>query len=117
MLKQRSILVLALISGSIGVLPLVGATTAEPLASLHQQVWRTEDGLPQNTVPAILQSRDGYLWAGTELGLVRFDGQHFTVFDRRNTPELKSNFVDALLEDHRGNLWIGTAGGGLTRFA
>ena len=99
------------------MLPAVGATAAEPLASLHQQVWRTEDGLPQNTVPAILQSRDGYLWAGTELGLVRFDGQHFTVFDRRNTPELKSNFVDALLEDHRGNLWIGTVGGGLTRFA
>lgn len=95
----------------------VGAATVEPLASLHQQVWRTEDGLPQNTVPTILQSRDGYLWAGTELGLVRFDGQHFTVFDRNNTPELKSNFVDALLEDRQGNLWIGTVGGGLTRFA
>ncbi|HMJ61555.1 MAG TPA: two-component regulator propeller domain-containing protein, partial [Bryobacteraceae bacterium] len=82
---------------------------------MHQDVWRTEDGLPQNTVPAIVQSRDGYLWAGTELGLVRFDGLHFTVFDKSNTPELKSNVVDALLEDRAGDLWIGTIGGGLTR--
>lgn len=84
---------------------------------LRQEVWRTEEGLPQNTVPAIVQSADGYLWAGTELGLVRFDGLHFTVFDKSNTPELKSNVVDALLQDSRGNLWIGTVGGGLTRLS
>jgi signal transduction histidine kinase/ligand-binding sensor domain-containing protein/CheY-like chemotaxis protein len=85
------------------------------ITGIHQDVWRTEDGLPQNTVPAIVRSRDGYLWAGTELGLVRFDGLRFTVFDKSNTPELKSNVVDALLEDRSGDLWIGTVGGGLTR--
>ena len=93
-------------------------TSAKPTDAVirfHQEVWRTEEGLPQNTVPAIVQSRDGYLWAGTELGLVRFDGLHFTVFDKSNTPELKSNVVDALLQDRQGNLWIGTLGGGLTR--
>ena len=90
-------------------------TSAGTGIRFHQEVWRTEEGLPQNTVPAIVQSRDGYLWAGTELGLVRFDGLHFTVFDKNNTPELKSNVVDALVQDRRGNLWIGTVGGGLTR--
>jgi signal transduction histidine kinase/ligand-binding sensor domain-containing protein/CheY-like chemotaxis protein len=82
----------------------------------HQEVWGTEQGLPQNNVAAILQSRDGYLWFGTELGLVRFDGVRFTVFDRRNTPEMASNAVTALLEDKAGNLWIGTSGGGVLRY-
>ncbi len=79
-------------------------------------MWGVDEGLPQATVPAIVQSRDGYLWVGTELGLVRFDGVRFTVFDKGNTPALKSNKIDALLQDHAGNLWIGTIGGGLTQF-
>jgi len=83
----------------------------------HQDVWGTDQGLPQNTVTAILQSNDGYIWFGTELGLVRFDGLRFTVFDKGNVPELRSNVVDALLEDRVGNLWIGTLGGGLTRYS
>jgi ligand-binding sensor domain-containing protein len=87
-----------------------------PISQFHHDVWRTEEGLPQNTVPAIVQTRDGYLWFGTELGLVRFDGLRFTVFDKRTTPQLKSNAIYALLEDRGGNLWIGTNGGGLTRF-
>jgi signal transduction histidine kinase/ligand-binding sensor domain-containing protein/CheY-like chemotaxis protein len=91
-----------------------GQTLSPPLSELHQEVWRAEQGLPQNTVPAIVQTRDGFLWAGTELGLVRFDGSHFTVFDKSNTPELKSNVIDALLAARNGDLWIGTIGGGLT---
>ncbi len=88
-----------------------------PITGLHLDTWKTSEGLPQNTVPAILQSRDGYLWMGTELGLARFDGVRFTVFDKDNTPELRSNKVDALLEDRAGNLWIGTLGGGLSRLS
>ncbi len=103
-------------SGSVSFLRSADSGAAAPLTSLHQEVWRTEEGLPQNTVPVVVQSRDGYLWAGTELGLARFDGMHFTVFDKNNTPELKVNVIDALLQDRRGNLWIGTAGGGLTRY-
>ena len=87
-----------------------------PLSGFHQKVWNTSEGLPQNTVPAIIQSRDGYIWAGTELGLARFDGLRFTVFDKSNTPELKSNAIYTILEDNNGDLWAGTIGGGLTRF-
>ena len=76
-------------------------------------VWMTQNGLPQNSVLAIAQTPDGYLWLGTENGLARFDGVRFVTFDRRNTPALKSNEIDALLVDHRGDLWIGTHGGGL----
>ena len=79
------------------------------------EVWQTEQGLPQNTVNAIAQTPDGYLWIGTREGLVRFDGVRFTVFDTRTTPELGHNFVLCLRVDQKGRLWIGTSGGGLVR--
>jgi signal transduction histidine kinase/ligand-binding sensor domain-containing protein/CheY-like chemotaxis protein len=81
----------------------------------RQQLWKTQQGLPQNTVPTVVRSKTGYIWLGTELGLVRFDGSRFFVFDKSNTPELESNVIQTLMEDHAGNLWIGTIGGGVTR--
>jgi signal transduction histidine kinase/sugar lactone lactonase YvrE len=77
--------------------------------------WLTRDGLPQNSVKAIVQTRDGYLWLGTWGGLARFDGVHFTIFNRANTPGLRDSRITALAEDAEGNLWIGTAAGGLIR--
>jgi signal transduction histidine kinase/ligand-binding sensor domain-containing protein len=78
--------------------------------------WLTRDGLPQNSVKAIAQTRDGYLWLGTWGGLARFDGVKFTIFNRANTPGLRDSRITALAEDADGNLWIGTAAGGLSRF-
>jgi signal transduction histidine kinase/ligand-binding sensor domain-containing protein/CheY-like chemotaxis protein len=78
-------------------------------------VWTSENGLPQNSILAITQTQDGYLWLGTEEGLVRFDGVTFTVFDKTNTEEMKHNYVYVLYEDREGSLWIGTQGG-LNRF-
>ena len=75
--------------------------------------WQTEEGLPQNSVRAIAQTPDGYLWLGTETGLARFDGFQFSVFDTSNTPLLHSNTITALLVDRNETLWIGTHGGGL----
>ncbi len=74
-------------------------------------VWQVEQGLPQNSVQAILQTRDGYLWFGTQEGLARFDGARFTVFDKRNTPAIKHNNIHSLCEGRDGTLWIGTNGG------
>jgi signal transduction histidine kinase/ligand-binding sensor domain-containing protein/CheY-like chemotaxis protein len=88
---------------------------ARAIAEYGHDVWQTENGLPQNSVLAIVQTRDGYLWLGTEEGLVRFDGVRFTVFDKRNTPAMRSNTISALVEDRSGSLWIGTNGGGLIR--
>ena len=70
--------------------------------------WTPEKGLPDNTVFSLLQTRDGYLWAGTGYGLARFDGMHFETFDENNTPGLDGSRVIKLFEDSRGNLWIGT---------
>ena len=78
-------------------------------------VWLTEQGLPQNSVLAVVQGHDGFIWFGTQEGLVRFDGVRFDTFNRVNTKGLGHSHVTALLEDHEGALWIGTLGGGLTR--
>ncbi len=86
-------------------------TPQDKLTQYSRQTWQTENGLPQNTVRAILQDHEGYIWLGTEGGLVRFDGLKFVVFDAENTPALKSNNITGLLEDNTGTLWIGTTEG------
>lgn len=75
--------------------------------------WENDDGLPQNSVVAITQTRDGYLWLGTLNGLVRFDGIRFATFNEANTPGLPSNRIVHLFEDRQGRLWIGTETGGV----
>jgi signal transduction histidine kinase/ligand-binding sensor domain-containing protein len=82
-----------------------------PLANYGRQTWVMENGLPQNTVQALLQTRDGFVWLGTEVGLVRFDGNGFQLFDRNSTPALPGNDVRCLLETKDGALWIGTSEG------
>lgn len=72
-----------------------------------------EGGLPQNAVITMAQTRDGYLWLGTQQGLARFDGVHFKTFNDGNTPGLNSTTIEKLFEDSRGNLWIGTQNGGV----
>ena len=57
--------------------------------------WENDDGLPQNSIISMTQTRDGYLWMGTINGLVRFDGLRFTVFNEDNTPGLGSRPPDA----------------------
>jgi ligand-binding sensor domain-containing protein len=95
------------------------ACALDPATSISQYshtVWRAGDGLPDNFVQALLQTKDGYLWIGTAEGLVRFDGLQFTVFDTRNTPALRHNSVVALCELRNGALWVGTSGGGVTTY-
>lgn len=77
--------------------------------------WTTENGLPQNSIRDILQTRDGYLWLATEGGLVRFDGARFVVFDR-SVPGFESQRIGALREDRHGTLWAGTSDGKLIRY-
>jgi ligand-binding sensor domain-containing protein/signal transduction histidine kinase len=84
------------------------------LPAYEHQTWRTENGLPQNSVHSIVQTGDGYIWLGTEGGVARFDGLRFVVFDSENTAELRSNNIRCLLAANNNSLWIATADG-LTR--
>lgn len=83
------------------------------LAQDRFDVWTTENGLPQNSINAILQTRDGYLWLATHDGLVRYDGTHFVIFDKQNTSSIVSNRFTTLFEDRHGSLWAGTEDGSL----
>jgi signal transduction histidine kinase/ligand-binding sensor domain-containing protein/DNA-binding response OmpR family regulator len=92
----------------------------DPGKDIHQYVhvtYRPQDGLPQKSVETILQTREGYLWFGTQEGLARFDGRAFKTYNSSNTPGLTSNFITSLAEGHDGALWIGTYGGGLLRYS
>lgn len=90
------------------------ATPAPPAASSYViDAWGTDEGLPQNSVTSIVQTRDGYLWCGTLNGLVRFDGTRFVVLDESNAPGLNSSRIVHLFEDSRGVLWIGTETAGV----
>ena len=83
------------------------------LEKYRQRVWTTNDGLPDNWVHSILQSRNGYLWIGTRSGLARFDGIKFSGFYH---PALANRPAHVFLaEDLDGALWVGTPTG-LLRF-
>ncbi|MET0626262.1 MAG: two-component regulator propeller domain-containing protein [Pyrinomonadaceae bacterium] len=89
-----------------------GLALASDLGQLGRRAWQTENGLPQNTVHSVIQDFEGYVWVATEEGVARFDGTGFVVFDKQNTPGLRSNDVRSLLATEKGNvLWASTAGG------
>jgi ligand-binding sensor domain-containing protein/serine phosphatase RsbU (regulator of sigma subunit) len=81
-----------------------------------QEAEHAGEGLPQNYVASVVQTRDGYIWLATQEGVARFDGVRFVLFSSRDIPAIRTNNVTCLLEDRTGGLWIGTAAG-LTRYA
>jgi len=86
--------------------------------SLDQHVirtWGVEDGLPASTVYALAQSTDGYLWAATEEGFVRFDGTEFATYDKVTVPQIHNNFTLSLLPARDGSIYAATNGGGVVR--
>jgi ligand-binding sensor domain-containing protein len=87
-----------------------GSAASEPRDRVTR--WTVENGLPQNSIKALAQTRDGYLWLGTLKGLVRFDGVRFKLFDHSNTPEMTHDSInDLAVNEKDGGLWIGTGGG------
>ena len=78
---------------------------------LHRN-WTTRDGLPQDHIRAIVRTRDGFLWLGTDAGLARFDGFEFKTYGLRDG--LGAVAVLSLLEARDGTLWAGTMGGGVS---
>lgn len=75
------------------------------------------DGLPQNTISAMLQDKHGFIWIGTHDGLHRYDGYEFISFkfDAKDQESISSNVITALLEDQQGYIWVGTAQNGLNK--
>ncbi|MCP4147456.1 MAG: response regulator [bacterium] len=86
----------------------------DPIKKINQYAydsWGMGEGLPEDNVRAVLQTKDGYLWAGTDGGLARFDGVRFEVFDKQKVKQLTNDWIGSLCEDRRGNLWMGSTNG------
>ncbi len=94
----------------------VGASAADE-RPFRAEWWTRREGLPQASVTAIAQTRDGYLWFGTFGGLVRFDGVRMEVISPRTHAGLSSNRITALCAARDGSLWIGTEDRQAFRFA
>jgi ligand-binding sensor domain-containing protein/signal transduction histidine kinase/CheY-like chemotaxis protein len=107
------VIIFAVFSLMTGTVYLYSLDPRKEITQYVHDAWGIEQGMPENSVSTIVQSRDGYLWLGTEEGVVRFDGMAFEVFDKRNVPHISSNLIFTLYIDQKGNLWLGTLGGGL----
>jgi diguanylate cyclase (GGDEF)-like protein len=106
----------------LSVAPALAAAPSSPndipvraLNTVMVHNYDVDDGLPQNTVHAIAQTRDGYLWVATWEGVARFNGRAFKVFDPGSEPELSAGGVRSLLADVDGGLWLGQSENGVTR--
>lgn len=75
--------------------------------------WTAKDGLPGNLIFDIVQDRAGYLWLGTNNGLVRFDGVRFVLWEPLSRPPTPG--VNALVAGRDGSLWVASGGGVVTR--
>ncbi len=86
----------------------------EPTHHVTQYVhtaWRIQDGFLNAIPTAVTQTLDGYIWIGTQSGLIRFDGIRFVPWEPPNGEHLLSTRIDTLVGARDGSLWIGTAGG------
>ncbi len=100
----------------IGADSAVGEAPSRILTGYNITSWGAADGLPYGDIHAIAQDREGYLWLGTMLGLVKFDGLRFTTWAAMDGNPIPTQSVNALLVSHSGDLWVGFAGrGGIAR--
>ena len=87
----------------------------DPARKMSQYVfetWSEDDGLPQTTVSSIVSTPDGYLWVGTQEGLVRYNGLEFHVFDKGNSSAFSEDHtIESMMVDSRGRLWVGLGQG------
>lgn len=95
---------------------LSNASTAVPsLENYFKESLNTRHGLPHNTINALAQTADGYLWFGTWEGVARYNGREFRIFDRSPETGLPDVGVRTFFLDQHSSLWIGGSRGGLVR--
>jgi ligand-binding sensor domain-containing protein len=80
----------------------------KPINQYSYDEWTADQGLPDNTVNALAQTPDGYIWLGTPVGLVRFDGVKFKFQGEKDPTASHLPAVNTLLVARDGSLWAGT---------
>src|SRR5262245_12121647 len=114
--EQRRVALTSAIAACVLFIAPIASAQRPPSTSWVHESWTARDGLPVNSINALLQTRDGYIWAATFDGLVRFDGVRFTVYNSANAPGLPSNRIVALFEARDGAIWLTTEQSQLVRF-
>jgi len=95
------------------------ASALDPTRSVFQyrcENWSRGNGLPVSSVNAIAQTKDGYLWLGTQQGLIRFDGEEFAPFPVTRTAMFVSQNISTLAAANDGGLWFGLKEGAVGHF-
>jgi ligand-binding sensor domain-containing protein/signal transduction histidine kinase len=113
-LCRATVRLLILLSGAAD--SVLAVDPNQPAASYIRTSFTVEDGLSSNVVNAIVQTRNGFLWIGTDAGLDRFNGRHFAPIYFRGPRTTPQGIVSALAEGPDGDLWVGT-NNGLVRIA
>ena len=85
------------------------------LTQYFHRIWQAQQGLPQTSIYAVRQMNDGYLWVGTQSGIVRFDGSDFTPLPQLQNAGLGDVWARVIIEDKRGQTWINANDFGLIR--
>ena len=93
-------------SASLALLVACVAPAAVPNATWSARVWKSDEGLPDNTVVGVEQTADGFLWVATQGGLVRFDGVRFREFAPVTEAGVPTSLIHALFLDRRDRLWV-----------
>ena len=107
----RRLFIVLLSAGS-----LLALDPGRTLTQYVHRIWTVQQGGPSGTIYQILQSPDGFLWLGTQTGLVRFDGVRFTPAETLFQGVPENLWVRAVLSDGQGGLWVGTNDSGIYRF-
>jgi signal transduction histidine kinase/ligand-binding sensor domain-containing protein len=115
-LRTSSISRKAILGVILFAVPAWALDPRRPLTEFPRDQWGIEQGFSFGAVYAIAQTSDGYLWIGTDRGLVRFDGKGFRILENKDAPSLPSGRVLGLIADSENNLWIRLAAEGLFRY-
>src|SRR5215470_14072002 len=89
----------------------VASDASLDISQYAHTAWKVRDGFTKGAITSIAQTPDGYLWIGTEFGLLRFDGVRGVPWQPPNGEQLPSNYIRGLLVGHDGTLWIATQKG------
>ena len=111
---MRHLVALTITLSSILVVWCTCALALDPTLDVSQYAhtsWKVRDGFTKGAIQAIAQTPDGYLWLGTEFGLLRFDGVRNVPWQPPGAEHLPSNDITSLLVGRDGALWIGTKKG------
>ena len=94
----------------------IGIDPEIPLNYLSMDQWTGRDGLVSNNLTSVNQVSSKFMWITSFNGILRFDGNSFKLFDKKNLPFLNSNGFYRSYEDSKGNILFTSQGSGIIKY-